>query len=72
MKELEYRTSRLFRALGSPIRYQIIKALTKGRRRPADLKQLLKRSLKTTSSHLAVLRAADLVRYDWEKGTMWY
>ena len=72
MKEPQFRSCRILRALGAPIRYQIIRLLMQGRKRPGDIAREIKRKPSAISRHLAVLRAADLVRYDWQEGGVYY
>jgi DNA-binding transcriptional ArsR family regulator len=70
MDETEYRESRLCRLLGNPIIYRLVVLLeTGGPTTPSKLAKLTERSVQTVSSHLAKLRAADMVRYCIECGT---
>jgi len=62
--ELYYRSSRIFRVLGNPTAYQIIKSLAKGKKKPSDIVRELKLSLPTISNTLRNLRQLDLVRYE--------
>jgi DNA-binding transcriptional ArsR family regulator len=62
--ELYYRSSRIFKVLGNPTAYQIIRALVKGKKKPSDIAQVLKLSLPTISVALRHLRQLDLVRYE--------
>ena len=65
MDETEYRQSRLCRLLGNPVIYQLVVFLDQGGpTTPSRLAKLAGRSVQTVSSHLAKLRAADIVRYD--------
>ena len=62
--ELHYRSSRIFRVLGNPTAYQIIKSLAKNRKKPSEIAEELKLSLPTVSNTLRNLRQLDLVRYE--------
>jgi DNA-binding transcriptional ArsR family regulator len=63
MDETEYRQSRLCRLLGNPVIYQLVVFLDQGGpTTPSRLAKLAGRSVQTVSSHLAKLRAADIVR----------
>jgi DNA-binding transcriptional ArsR family regulator len=63
MDETEYRESRLCRLLGNPVIYQLVVFLDQGGpTTPSRLAKLAGRSVQTVSSHLAKLRAADIVR----------
>ncbi len=65
MDEDRYRESRLCRLLGNPVVYQLIVLLDRGvALTPSKLAKAAGRSVQTVSSHLAKLRAADVVRYD--------
>ena len=64
VSELHYRSSRIFRVLGNPTAYQIIKSLAKGKKKPSNIAQELKLSLPTVSNTLRNLRQLDLVRYE--------
>jgi DNA-binding transcriptional ArsR family regulator len=62
--ELHYRSSRIFRVLGNPTAYQIIKSLAKGKKKPSEIAAELKLSPPTVSTTLRNLRQLDLVRYE--------
>jgi len=65
MDEKPYRGSRLCRLLGNPVTYQLVVLLDGGGPlTPSKLAKLTGRQISTISSHLAKLRAADVVRYD--------
>ncbi len=65
MEETEYRESRVCRLLGNPVIYQLIVLLDKGGpTTPSMFAKRVGRSVQTISTHLAKLRAADIVRYD--------
>ncbi|TMA06570.1 MAG: helix-turn-helix transcriptional regulator [Deltaproteobacteria bacterium] len=65
MDEKRYRGSRLCRLLGNPVAYQLVVFLDgDGPLTPSKLAKLTGRQISTISSHLAKLRAADVVRYD--------
>jgi hypothetical protein len=65
MDETEYRQSRICRLLGNPVIYQLIVLLDNGGpTTPSMLAKRAGRSVQTSSTHVAKLRTADLVRYD--------
>ena len=65
MDEKRYRGSRLCRLLGNPVMYQMVVLLDgDGPLTPGKLAKFTGRQISTISSHLAKLRAADVVRYD--------
>ncbi len=65
MEEKRYRGSRLCRLLGNPVTYQLVVLLDgDGPLTPSKLAKITGRQISTISSHLAKLRAADVVRYD--------
>jgi len=65
MDEKRYRGSRLCRLLGNPVTYQLVVLLDgDGPLTPGKLAKFTGRQISTISSHLAKLRAADVVRYD--------
>ena len=65
MDETEYRESRICRLLGNPVIYQLVVLLSNGGpTTPSMLAKRAGRSVQTISTHLAKLRAADIVRYD--------
>ena len=67
MDETEYRESRICRLLGNPVIYQLVVLLNNGGpTTPSVLAKRAGRSVQTISTHLAKLRAADIVRYDSE------
>ena len=61
MRELAYRTSRVFRALGNPLRYRILDRIARGPLCPTDLALELNRPLPVISQHLAILKDLNLV-----------
>jgi len=63
MNELAYRSSRILRALGNPLRYRILARLARFPATPGQLARELNRPLFVVSHHLALLRALDLVWY---------
>jgi len=65
MRETWHRTAGLLRALGSPVRYQIVKLLCTGKHSPSALAAKLKRRLPVISQHLAALCALDVVRFEY-------
>jgi hypothetical protein len=65
MEEKRYRESRLCRLLGNPVIYQLVVLLgANAALTPTKLAKLRGRSIQTVSTHLAKLRAMDVVRYD--------
>jgi predicted transcriptional regulator len=65
MDEKRYRGSRLCRLMGNPVMYQLVVLLDDdGPLTPSKLAKLTGRQISTISSHLAKLRALDVVRYD--------
>ena len=56
--------SRIFRVLGNPTAYQIIKFLAKGKKKPSEIAAELRLSPPTVSTTLRNLRQLDLVRYE--------
>jgi len=63
MNELDYRATRILKALGNPLRYRILRALLQGPATPTELARALKRRLDAVSRNLGVLRNLDLVWY---------
>ena len=64
MPETEYRSTRIFRVLGNPKTYAIVKLLCKIKKAsPSELARQLNRSVKTVSDHLRTLREIDIVEY---------
>jgi DNA-binding transcriptional ArsR family regulator len=63
MRELEYRTTRILKALGNPLRYRILARLILDPATPTDLAREFRRSLDAVSRNLGILRALDLVWY---------
>ena len=65
MDEKRYRGSRLCRLLGNPVMYQLVVLLDGGGPlTPSKLAKLTGRQISTISSHLAKLRALDVVLYN--------
>ncbi len=65
MEEARYRESRLCRLLGNPVIYQLVVLLgSNAPLTPTKLAKLTGRAIQTVSTHLAKLRAMDVVRYD--------
>lgn len=62
--ELHYRSSRICRVLGNPTAYEILKVLSKSRKRPSEIAADFGLSLPTTCAALRSLRQLDLVRYE--------
>ena len=63
MNELDYRTTRILKALGNPLRYRILRLLRQGPATPTGLARALKKRLDAVSRNLGVLRSLDLVWY---------
>ena len=72
MEEMDFRATRLLKMLGNPVRYRIVQALGKGKKTPGQLATLLQRPVGTISTHLAKLRALDVVRYKGDGKHVWY
>lgn len=73
MEEYESRTVNIFKALGNPIRYQILKNLHKnGELTPTQMGEILNRKPPRVSSHLKILRDSDLVRFRTENHHVFY
>ena len=64
MPETQYRASRVCRILGNPTAYQIIKALSYGKKTPSFLADEIGVSVPTISETLRNLRNIDVVRYE--------
>ena len=63
MPETMYRASRLFRVLGNPTAYLILRSLGRGRKTPGEMSEELGIHVTTISVTLRNLRQVDLVRY---------
>lgn len=63
MLELPYRTTRILKALGNPLRYRILTLLAAESATPTELARALNRPRFVISRNLALLRALDLVWY---------
>lgn len=63
MTETAYRTARLFKILGNPLRYRILMALYRSPSTPAELSRIVCRPVYAVSRALGVLRLTDLVSY---------
>ena len=63
MNETEKRTISVFKALGSPTRYKIIKLLYKNEMCTGEIAQIIRKDKSTTSNHLKILKDLDIVRY---------
>jgi predicted transcriptional regulator len=63
MNELDYRTTRILKALGNPLRFRILRSLHQGPATPTELARALGRRLDAISRNLGVLRNLDLVWY---------
>ena len=64
MREIDFRTARLMKALGNPVRYLLIEELLAGPKSVGQLAEELNKEIATISQHLRVLRTLDLVRYE--------
>jgi DNA-binding transcriptional ArsR family regulator len=61
------------RALGNPVVYEVVQLLhARGPMSPTKIAGVVGRRLQTVSGHLAMLRAADLVRYERRGGVTRY
>ena len=72
MTEDEFRGARVMAALANVIRFRIVLLLEKRKRTPRELADELHRTPARISHHLAILRAADLVRFKVIKGEHFY
>lgn len=63
MTELDFRTARLFRVLGNPLRYKLLRELAAVPRSPSELARLCHRSRPAVSRDLHLLHWAGLVDY---------
>lgn len=64
ISELHYRSSRICRVLGNPTAYEILKTLSKSKKRPSEIAHDFGLSLPTICASLRSLRQLDLVRYE--------
>jgi DNA-binding transcriptional ArsR family regulator len=72
MTEKEFRAARLLSCLGNPIRFRIVLLLDRAPATPAQLAAELRRTVPRISHHLAILRAADIVRFKVREGQHMY
>jgi len=73
MLEKSFRASRLFKALGNPVRYIIVEELCKNEElTPGQLSELVERPIANVSQHLMHLRSLDIVRFDSKQGNIEY
>jgi DNA-binding transcriptional ArsR family regulator len=63
MREDAFRSCRLFKALGNPLRYKILTELALSPRTPTELARLTSRPLPAVSRALSILHNAGLVHY---------
>lgn len=64
MPETDYRASRIFRVLGNPTAYRVLKSLDPEKKRtPSKIAKELELSISAVSRSLRSLRLVDLVRY---------
>lgn len=63
MTETSFRTARLFKVLGNPLRYRILIELFRAPRTPGHLARLVHRPLPAVSRALTILHGVDLVAY---------
>jgi DNA-binding transcriptional ArsR family regulator len=73
MPERHYRASRIFRVLGNPTAYTIMRLLGRRKLQPTELKEIIGLSLPTICVCLRNLRNLDLIRYDnLRQGKIYY
>jgi ArsR family transcriptional regulator len=72
MREDELRTVNLFKVLANPVRYKILKHLSKGECTVSALSNELRREIPTISRHLSILRQNQLVRFRTERSHVFY
>jgi len=63
MSEIDYRTTRILKALGNPLRFRILRVLLQGPATPTELARAMNKRLDAVSRNLGVLRSLDLVWY---------
>ncbi|MCD6578894.1 winged helix-turn-helix transcriptional regulator [bacterium] len=63
MKETEKRTVGIFKALGSPTRFKIVKLLDVGEMYTSEIAKNLGKDKSTISKHLKILKDLNIVRY---------
>jgi len=66
MKETEYRTLKVFKALSNGVRYDILKLLLNSDKSTEELSEKLNRAEPNISQHLKILKSIDLVKYRTE------
>ena len=66
MTEEEFRTARLFRVLGNPLRYKLLQELQRGPNTPTTLAKRVHRPLPAVSRALGILHWVGLVHYKTE------
>ena len=65
MEEGSYRQSRLCRLLGNPVAFAVVQLLAENKElSPSEIARAVGRSVQRVSTVLAVLRLAEVVRYD--------
>jgi ArsR family transcriptional regulator len=72
MKEVEFRTVSLLKALANPVRYKIILELSDKELTVSELVKKLKREQPVISKHLMRLREERLVSYRTEDNYVFY
>jgi DNA-binding transcriptional ArsR family regulator len=72
MNETDYRASRIFRALGNPLRYRLLLRLSMAPATPGALAAEFFRPLCTISRHLTILCDLDIVRFTPQSPTHLY
>lgn len=72
MQELPYRTTRILKTLGNPLRYRLLARLARGPATPSQLAQEFNRPIYVISHTLAPLRALDLIWYHPQKPYLIY
>jgi DNA-binding transcriptional ArsR family regulator len=63
MTELDFRTARLFKVLGNPLRYKLLLELAREPRTPSELARLTRRCRPAVSRDLHLLHWAGIVHY---------
>lgn len=72
MKESEKRTVSIFKALGSPTRYNIIILLSNGEYASGKIALILGKTATTISKHLKILRDLDIVCFRTQDNKVFY
>ena len=72
MREDQFRTISLLKALASPVRYEIILILAEEEKTVSELAYYLEKRIQVVSQHLRILREEHLVRYRTQNKQVFY